>query len=167
MNKVLHVSECLPEAIYQPTEERAIKKAIKILLSKLKEKPCALDSVHAAAHHARLYINMALAGKEREVFLVLLLDNQHHLIEAVELFQGTIDGAAVYPREVVKAALARNAAAVILAHNHPSGRAEPSSADKQITERIQTALDLVDIRTLDHIIATANGTLSFAEYGLL
>jgi DNA repair protein RadC len=107
------------------------------------------------------------AGAEREIFAVLYLDNRHRVICMEELFAGTIDGASVHPREVVKLALARNAAAVILAHNHPSGVAEPSQADELITTRLRDALALVDIRTLDHFIVAAGQVVSFAERGLL
>ncbi|EPQ8820761.1 RadC family protein [Pseudomonas aeruginosa] len=104
---------------------------------------------------------------EREVFGMVLLDNRHRIIEFVELFQGTIDSASVYPREVIKAALAQNAAAVVLVHNHPSGDPEPSRADRQITDRLQQALNTVEIRLLDHVIVGAEGTVSFAERGLV
>ena len=98
----------------------------------------------------------------------MLLDARHRLIEATELFRGTLTQTSVYPREVVKLALARNAAAVILAHNHPSGAAEPSSADELLTRSLKQALELVDIRVLDHFIVTAHAKpLSFAERGLL
>lgn len=107
------------------------------------------------------------AGVEREIFSVLYLDNRHRVICMEELFAGTIDGAAVHPREVVKFALARNAAAVILAHNHPSGVAEPSQADELITARLRDALALVDIRTLDHFVVGAGQVVSFVERGLL
>ncbi|WP_439135419.1 RadC family protein [Pseudomaricurvus sp.] len=113
------------------------------------------------------YLRAELRHRPREVFSVLLLDNQHHLIGYHELFQGTIDAASVYPREVVKLALSHNAAAVILAHNHPSGIAEPSQADKHITTRLQKALGLVDIRVLDHMVVGEAQVLSFAERGLL
>ena len=102
-----------------------------------------------------------------EVFACLFLDNRHQIICFDEMFKGTIDGANVYPREVVKQALTRNAAAVIFAHNHPSGIAEPSLADKNITQRLQEALKLVDIRVLDHFIIGDNTAVSFAELGLL
>jgi DNA repair protein RadC len=115
----------------------------------------------------RQYLSARLRHQQREVFAVLLLDNQHRLITYTELFQGTIDSANVYPREVVKEALARNAAAVILAHNHPSGVAEPSQADQRITTRIQAALELVDIRVLDHMVVGDTEVVSFAERGLL
>lgn len=113
------------------------------------------------------YLSAELRHQPREVFSVLLLDNQHRLLGYHELFHGTIDGASVYPREVVKLALAHNAAAVILAHNHPSGIAEPSQADKRITARLQEALGLVDIRVLDHLVVGDAQVLSFAEHGLL
>ena len=102
-----------------------------------------------------------------EVFACLFLDNRHQIISFDKMFNGTIDGASVYPREVVKQALARNAAAVIFAHNHPSGVAEPSLADKNITRRLQEALSLVDIRVLDHFIIGENTAVSFAEQGLI
>lgn len=113
------------------------------------------------------YLGAKLAGLEHEVVAVLFLDNQHRLIEYIEMFRGTIDSASVYPREVVKEALKRNAAAVILSHNHPSGHAEPSQADRTLTERLKDALGLVDVRTLDHIIVAGLERVSFAELGLL
>ncbi|WP_312723394.1 RadC family protein [Stutzerimonas nitrititolerans] len=113
------------------------------------------------------YLGAKLAGFEHEVFAVLFLDNRHRLIDYVEMFRGTIDSASVYPREVVKEALKRNAAAVILSHNHPSGHAEPSQADRTLTERLKDALGLVDIRTLDHIVVAGLERVSFAELGLL
>ena len=115
----------------------------------------------------RDYLAVHYAGQEREVFGVLFLDNRHRLIAFDELFRGTIDGASVHPREVVRQALYRNAAAVILAHNHPSGVAEPSQADELITHRLKDALALVDIRVLDHLIVGDNRCTSFAERGLL
>lgn len=115
----------------------------------------------------RDYLRAQLRHRQRELFAVLWLDNQNRLIAYEELFQGTIDGASVYPREVVKQALARNAAAVILAHNHPSGVAEPSQADERLTRRLQAALELVDIRVLDHLVVGEGEIVSFAERGLL
>jgi len=113
------------------------------------------------------YLCSELRHRQREIFGVLLLDNQHRMLDYRELFQGTIDGASVYPREVVKLALSHNAAAVILAHNHPSGIAEPSQADRRITERLQQALQLVDIRVLDHMVVGDGEVASFAERGWL
>ncbi|WP_417511769.1 RadC family protein [Methylophaga sp.] len=111
------------------------------------------------------YIKQRLRAYPHEVFACLYLDNQHRFLQFDELFRGTIDGASVYPREVVKSALQHNAAAVILAHNHPSGIAEPSQADINITKRIQSALDLVDIRVLDHIIVGDADVTSLAQLG--
>lgn len=115
----------------------------------------------------RQYLKAQLRHQPHEIFAVLFLDNQHRLIAYDELFQGTIDGASVYPREVVKKALARNAAAAILAHNHPSGIAEPSSSDIDITKRLQDALELVGVRVIDHMVVGNKQVISFAERGLL
>lgn len=115
----------------------------------------------------RNYLSAQLRHQPHEIFAVLFLDNQHRLIAYDELFYGTIDGASVYPREVVKKALARNSSAVILAHNHPSGIAEPSQADQRITQRLQDALNLVDIRVIDHMVVGDKEVISFAERGLL
>ena len=113
------------------------------------------------------YLRTKLATFGHEVFAALFLDSQHRLIEYVELFRGTIDGASVYPRELVKEALRHNAAAVIISHNHPSGNPEPSQADKVLTQRLNEALRLVDVRVLDHVIVAGNSTASFAERGLI
>lgn len=113
----------------------------------------------------RRYLSAQLRHRTHEVFAVLFLDNQNRLRAFDELFQGTIDGASVYPREVVKRALAHNAAAVILAHNHPSGVAEPSQSDRRITQRLQQALDLVGVRVLDHMVVGDGEVVSFAERG--
>jgi DNA repair protein RadC len=115
----------------------------------------------------RDYLSLKLGTLEREVFAVIFLDRRNRLISYQEMFQGTIDGASVHPREVVKEALKQNAASVILAHPHPSGVAEPSQADEAITARIRDALSLVDIRVLDHIIVAGGDTTSFAELGLI
>jgi DNA repair protein RadC len=113
------------------------------------------------------FLSIRLGTLEHEVFCVMLLDKRHRLIEYVELFRGTIDGASVHPREIVKLALAKNAAAVVLAHPHPSGIAEPSQADELITQRVKEALALVDIRVLDHCIVAAGNVVSLAERGAL
>ncbi len=115
----------------------------------------------------RRFLSSRLRHLGQEVFACMYLDAQHRLIEFHEHFFGTVDGASVYPRELVKAALKYNAAAVILAHNHPSGIAEPSAADKAITRRIQDALALVDVRVLDHMIVGDADVFSFAERGLI
>ncbi|TDX23307.1 DNA repair protein RadC [Modicisalibacter xianhensis] len=113
------------------------------------------------------YLQVLLQDYEHEVFSALFLDSQHRVIRFEELFRGTIDAASVYSREVVKAALAHNAAAIILVHNHPSGNPEPSNADLCITQRLKEALGLVDIRVLDHVVVGGEGYVSFAEEGKL
>lgn len=115
----------------------------------------------------RDFLALRLGALEHEVFCVAYLDNRHRLIEFVELFRGTIDGASVHTREVVKQALQLNAAAVIFAHPHPSGVAEPSQADELITRRLRESLALVEIRVLDHLIVAGGDVVSFAERGLL
>ncbi len=115
----------------------------------------------------RHYLRSRLVTRTHEVFACLFLDNRHRIIRYEELFQGTIDGAAVYPRVVVQRALEHNAAAVIFAHNHPSGVAEPSQADIRLTERLQAALALMDIRVLDHMVVGHGAVISLAERGAL
>lgn len=115
----------------------------------------------------RAYLTAQLRGYEHEVFACLYLDNQHRVIRLEELFRGTIDSASVYPREVLKRALHHNAAAVIFAHNHPSGINEPSQADRSITEKLKNALNLIDIRVLDHFIIGDGIPFSFAEHGMI
>ncbi|MFT5657117.1 MAG: DNA repair protein RadC [Gammaproteobacteria bacterium] len=112
------------------------------------------------------YLRRKMRDYQHEVFACVMLDNRNRVIVFREMFHGTIDGASVYPREVVKQALADNAASIILAHNHPSGIAEPSQADIQITERLKKALALVDIRVLDHVIV-GDDTICFSERGLI
>ncbi|RNE82444.1 RadC family protein [Vibrio cholerae] len=113
----------------------------------------------------KLYLSSVLRDRQREAFYILFLDNQHRVIRDEILFEGTIDAASVYPREVVKRALHHNAAAVILAHNHPSGVAEPSQADRRITDRLRDTLGLVEIRVLDHFVVGDGEVVSFAERG--
>ncbi len=115
----------------------------------------------------RRYLTTKLRHQLHEVFACLFLDNRNRIISYEELFQGTIDGASVHPRQVVRRALYHNAAALIFAHNHPSGVAEPSQADQQITRRLKEALSLIDVRVLDHVIIGDGETVSFAERGLL
>jgi DNA repair protein RadC len=121
----------------------------------------------ASPKATRDFLSARLRDLEHEVFCCLYLDKRHRLIQFEELFRGTIDGASVHPREIVKLALQRNAAAVIVAHNHPSGVAEPSQADELITQRVKEALGLVDIRLLDHIIVGDGASVSLAERGLM
>ena len=124
---------------------------------------CVLNSPEAVRDCLRIHF----AGREYESFVALFLDSQHRLISADELFSGTLTQTSVYPREVVKAALHHNAAAVIFAHNHPSGLAEQSKSDEHLTTALKQALALVDVRVLDHFIIAGASTLSFAERGLL
>lgn len=115
----------------------------------------------------KIFLKLRLAHHKSEMFAVLFLDNRHRMLAFDEMFQGTIDGASVHPREVVRRVLEHNAAAVILAHNHPSGDPEPSRADAQLTRRLSDALGLIDVRCLDHIVVGAEETVSFAERGLI
>ena len=115
----------------------------------------------------RDYLSLTLGANQHEAFIVLFLDAQHKLIAAEEMFRGTLTQTSVYPREIVKRALAHNAGAVVFAHNHPSGVAEPSQADRMLTESLKSALSLVDVAVLDHLIIAGRSTLSFAERGLL
>jgi DNA repair protein RadC len=115
----------------------------------------------------RDYLRLALASREHEVFVCIWVDAQHKVIAIEEPFRGTLTQTSVYPREIVKAALAANAAAVIFAHNHPSGVAQPSQADELLTRNLKEALALVDVKVLDHFIVAGNQALSFAERGLL
>ena len=115
----------------------------------------------------REFLRVKLGTLEHEVFAVIHLDAQNRVIEYVEMFRGTVSQTSVYPREVVKEALARNSAALLLVHNHPSGVAEPSRADEMLTQTLKSALALVDVRVLDHLIVVGSAILSFAERGLL
>lgn len=143
--------------------QRTIKRALNLLEKHLRQPGIAFTSATAA----RDWVTLKLAGLEREVFMALYLDNQHRLIEYETLFMGSINHTEVQPREIVKAALRHNSAAVILVHNHPSGETEPSKADRFITERVKKSLELVDIRTLDHLIVGHGNVVSFAECGWL
>lgn len=144
-----------------PVEEKAIVDlASKILLSHLRVAETITD-----ASKTRHFFQCKLANLEREVFAVLFLDSQHRIIEYEELFLGTVDSSAIHPREVVKGAIKHNASAVVFAHNHPSGSTEPSSADKRVTIRLKSALELIDVRVLDHIIVTVSTATSMAALG--
>ena len=120
-----------------------------------------------APQAVRDYLKMYFAGREYESFVVIFLDAQHRVITVEELFRGTLTQTSVYPREVVKASLRHNSAAVILAHNHPSGVTEPSQSDRLLTDTLKQALSLVDVRVLDHFVVAGNQTMSFAERGLI
>ncbi|MSQ70330.1 MAG: DNA repair protein RadC [Betaproteobacteria bacterium] len=140
-----------------------IRRALKVLEAELREPGVAMSGPGTV----RDYLRLKLMRKEREVFLVLYLDSQNRVIRTEEMFQGTLTQTSVHPREVVRGALACNAAAVIFAHNHPSGVAQQSLADEMITKTLREALLLVDVHVLDHFIVAGAGTLSFSEKGLL
>ena len=145
-------------------DDAIIESALKILESRILYDPGSPSMTSPQA--SKDFVKLQLATYEHEVFACLFMDNRNRVIAFEELFRGTIDGASVYPREVVKACLSHNAAAVIFAHNHPSGVSEPSQADKSITKRLKDALALIDVRVLDHLIVGEEVT-SFAEKGLL
>ena len=147
---------------YRPATPKEILAAAKSAVGYIYGRGSEFSSPDAA----REYLSAKLAGRENECFAVLFLDNRHRLIEYRELFYGTIDGASVHPREVAKAALELNSAAVIFAHNHPSGETEPSQADLRITQRLKDLQSLMEVRVLDHMIVGRDIT-SFAERGLL
>ncbi len=144
-------------------DQQVINEAIAILESRQRHLGQAFTQPHAAADFLRL----KMGEYEREVFAVMLLDNQHRLLDYQELFFGTINAGTVHPREVVKVTLGKNASAVILAHNHPSGMTEPSDADKAITIRLKELLEVVDVQVLDHFVVGQHDVVSFAERGLI
>jgi DNA repair protein RadC len=145
------------------SDDRLVEQALLVLKSRLRTADVVLTSPVAV----RDYLRLRLADLEHEVFVTLWLNSQRRLIAADELFRGTLSQTSVYPREVVKAALRHNAAAVIFAHNHPSGIAEPSRADELLTQSLKSALALVDVRVLDHFVVGGSSTISFAERGIL
>jgi len=140
-----------------------IEQALTVLESRMRTVRPLLSNPQAV----RDYLRLRIADLEHEVFLVLFLDSQHRLVAADEMFRGTLSQTSVYPREVVKAALKHNAAAVCFAHNHPSGVAEPSRADELLTQSLKQALALVDCKVLDHFVVGGDKTISFSERGLL
>lgn len=148
-----------------PNEDAVVDRAITILEKRLRRSTSNISftSPDDVKRHARL----SLSDRPSEVFGCYFLNTRHQLIEFEELFQGTIDGASVHPREVIRKALDYNAAATIFTHNHPSGVSEPSQADIVMTKRLKETLALVDIRVLDHLIVGTNEATSFAERGLL
>jgi DNA repair protein RadC len=149
-----------------PSKYARLRAAIELARRQALQALCSGD-VLSSPGETRQFLQYHLASHNREVFSCLFLDSQHRVLRCEDLFFGTLDGAAVYPREVAVRALQYGAAAVIFAHNHPSGVAEPSSADRRITERLCAALALLDIRVLDHIIIGSGQNFSFAEQGLL
>ncbi len=146
-----------------PVADSAVIEASLAILAKRVARGSVLSSPSAVKH----FLVNRLADLEHEIFGVLLLTTRHHLIDFVELFRGTLDGAVVAPREVVKLVLARNAASVVLVHQHPSGVKEASHADELITATLRDALALIQVRVIDHVIVAGRDTLSFAERGLL
>jgi DNA repair protein RadC len=147
---------------FTPQEELTIQEAIGLVESRLRSTEV-LSNPKAAKDLCQLH----LAQERDEHFCCLFLDSQHRLIAFERMFRGTVDGAAVYPRVVVRRALELNAAVLVLAHNHPSGVPEASAADRRVTERLKSALGLIDVRILDHIIVGTDGTYSMAEAGLI
>jgi DNA repair protein RadC len=144
------------------SDDNLIAQALAILARRIYAK----DTL-AAPGAVRDYLRLLLSGREHEVFVAVLLDAQNRVLSCQELFRGTLTQTSVYPREVVKVALAANAGAVIFAHNHPSGVSEPSRADELLTQQLKSALALVDIKVLDHFVVAGGESLSFAERGLL
>jgi len=149
-----------------PAKGAELAAVVELARRSLAQEARACDAL-ASPQAVRDYLRLSLAARPHEVFVGLYLDSQNRLLAADELFRGTLAQTSVYPREVVKAALARNAAAMIFAHNHPSGVAEPSRADELLTQALKQALALVDIRTLDHFVVAGGRLTSFAERGLL
>lgn len=149
-----------------PAKYAQLQAALEIARRTLREKLDA-GAAMSAPGAVRDYLRLMLHGRPHEVFVAVFLDAQHRVVAAEELFRGTLTQTSVYPREVVKRALHFNAAAVIFAHNHPSGVAEPSRADEALTVALKQALALVDVRVLDHFVVAGDGALSFAERGLL
>ncbi len=145
-------------------DNQVIQTALEILEQRIKYNTNSQSFTNPA--DSKAYVKLQLASYEHEVFACMFMDNRHRIIAFEKMFRGTIDGASVYPREVVKSALLHNAAAVIFAHNHPSGVAEPSQADQSITQRLKEALALIDVRVLDHLVV-GEEVISFAECGLL
>lgn len=142
-------------------DDAIIEQALAILSKRMKT----CTEVFTSPDNVKSYLRLKIGSLEHEMFTVLFLNAQHSLIECKEMFRGTLTQASVYPREVVKEALALNACAVILAHNHPSGTVVPSKADIMLTNNLKAALTLIDVRVLDHIVVSDNATHSMAEHG--
>ena len=156
-------SEDSPAYEVTSADDGIIAKALEILSSRMRISGAALNSPAAVKD----YLRLTLANLEHEVFSVVFLTAQHCVIEVEEMFRGTLTQTSVYPREVLKRALALNAAAVIFAHNHPSGVTDPSQSDRMLTDALKQALSLVDVKVLDHFIVAGTQALSFAERGLI
>jgi DNA repair protein RadC len=160
------VARCLAQSGMGPARYAILNAAVELARRHFREAMC-LGPALAAPEATRTFLLAQLRDRPYEVFCCLYLDNRHRLIAFEELFRGTIDRAGVHPREVLRQTLAHNAAAVIFAHNHPSGVLEPSQADELITRRLREALALVDVRVLDHFIIGDGHCYSFAEHGLV
>ncbi len=156
------LSDLKPSNLNEVEKQSVIALAMKVLAIKHRA-----GRSFTKPDETRNFLRLRLADCRNEVFGCLFLDNRNRIIAVRELFQGTIDGASIYPRVVVQRALELNAAAIVFFHNHPSGVAEPSNADEAITRRLKAALALVDIRVLDHFVVSAGESVSFAERGLL
>ena len=161
MNDVRPSGESYPTDTVLEQENQVIAEAKNLLYARLQTRGQILSSPQTVQD----YLRLQLSEQQREIFCGLFLNSQHQLIEYRELFLGTIDSCSVYPREVAKAALGLNAAAMIFAHNHPSGVPEPSAADRRITEQLKNALALLDVRVLDHFVVGDYAVISFAERG--
>ena len=148
-------------------KERVRLLAAKELIIRMLHETLTREVVMSSPQNVRMYLLACFIGREHESFLTLFLDAQNRLITSEELFRGTLTQTAVYPREIVKRALRHNAAAVIFAHNHPSGVSEPSSADQLLTESLKQALQYVDVKVLDHFIAAGGQVVSMAERGMV
>ena len=151
-----------PDDLYEREVDSLLNLALRVLAHRNRR-----GEPLTSPEDSRAYLRLKIGERKFEVFACVFVDNRHRVIAFEELFQGTIDGASVHPRVVVQRALEVNAAAVLFAHNHPSGVAEPSMADQRITQRLKDALALIEVRVLDHFIVTAEGSVSFAERGLL
>jgi DNA repair protein RadC len=160
------LNESMPSYDVQP-KVRAKLQAAKELVRRSLLEPLRHQDALSSPASVRDYLRMTLTGRDYEVFMVLFLDAQHRVLESEEMFRGTLTQTSVYPREVVKRSLFNNAAAVIFAHNHPSGVAEPSQADELLTRSLKDALALVDVKVLDHFVVAGGGVMSFAERGLI
>ena len=157
----------LLRTVLLPAGDRARVHAVLELHARWMEARLRRDGPFTSPNHTRRYLEARLRGRANEVFACLFLDNRHRVIAFEELFHGTVDGASVHPRVVARRALAHNAAALVCAHNHPSGVAEPSRSDRAITARLRDALALVDVRLLDHFVVGDGECVSFAERGWL
>jgi DNA repair protein RadC len=160
---VVQTEDIPPYQVDSQADDVIIQKALEILASRMRKAEFFLANPNAV----RDFLRIKMAGLGHEVFSVVFLDSQNGVIATEEMFRGTLTQTAVYPREVLKRVMHHNAAAVVLAHNHPSGLAEPSNADKRLTETLAKALSMVDVSVLDHFIVAGTDCISFTERGLI